>query len=124
MLLYLFGAAAIIVATIFISKTARENGRSGLFWALVTLAVGFGSQIVLPVIGTVVVAVVYLALGTSQRDLSDKIEAPAEMVFYVLWLLSFVFLFLVLRFVANNPVDAIGSNNVPPPPNFDSTIDQ
>ena len=116
MLLYLFGAAGIIVATIFISKTARENGRSGLLWALVALAVGFGSQVVLPVVGAIIIAIVYLAMGTSQQALQDKIEAPAEMVFYVLWLLSFAFLFLVLRFVANNPVDAVESTNTPPPP--------
>jgi MFS family permease len=116
MLLYLFGAAATIVATIFISKTARENGRSGLLWALVALAVGFGSQIVLPIIGTIVIAIVYLATGTSQLELPDKIEAPAQMAFYVLWLLSFVFLFLVLKFVANHPADAMESGDAPPPP--------
>jgi len=118
MLLYLFGAAATIVATVFISKTARENGRSGVIWALIALAVGFGSQIVLPIVGGMAVAVIYLLAGTSQRDLSTKIEGPATILFYGLWLLSFVFLFLVLRFVANAPVASVEQDEVPPPPKF------
>ena len=119
MLLYLFGAAATIVATIFISKTAREGGRSGVLWALIALAVGFGTQIVLPVIATIVIAIVYLAAGTSQIELTNKIEDPAQMAFYVLWLLSFVFLFLVLKFVAN-PIEEKSESldGPPPPPNF------
>jgi MFS family permease len=115
-LLYLFGAAATIVATIFISRTARENGRNGVLWAFIALAVGFGSQIVLPIIATIVIAIVYLATGTSQLELTEKIEDPAQMSFYVLWLLSFVFLFLVLRFVANPIPDKSERIDGPPPP--------
>jgi hypothetical protein len=118
MLLYLFGAAATIVATIFIFRTARENGRSGALWALIALTVGFGSQIVLPIVGGIIIAILYLATGTSPPDLAEKTEAAATMLFYIFWLLSFVFLFLVLRYVADAPEPPVESNEVPPPPTF------
>ena len=122
MLLYLFGAAAVIVATIFISRTARENGRSGLVWALMALAVGFGCQIVRPIVGGIVIAIIYLLTGTPQLRLAKEIDGPATILFYASWLLSFVFLFLVLRFVANHPIErsdiGVDPVAVPPPPTF------
>jgi len=122
MLLYLFGAAAVIVATIFIFKTARENGRSGVIWALVSLVVGFGCQIVVPIAGGIAIAIIYLMTGTPQVKLAREIDGPASILFYVSWLLSFVFLFLVLRFIANHPnekADSVANSViVPPPPSF------
>ena len=122
MLLYLFGAAAIVVATIFISKTARENGRNGWVWALIAITVGFGCQIVLPIVGGIVIAIIYLLTGTPQFKLAQAIDGPETILFYACWLLSFVFLFLVLRFVANHAIETVDASAdpvvVPPPPSF------
>jgi hypothetical protein len=119
MLFYLFGAAITIVATVFISKTARENRRSGILWALIGLTVGFGCQIVLPIVGAIIIALIYLAAGTSQMELPNKIGGAAEILFYLLWALSFVFLFLVLKFVANPTAGSLETNELPPPPPTD-----
>jgi MFS family permease len=116
MLFYLFGAAITIVATVFISKTARENRRSGILWALISLTVGFGCQIVLPIVGAIIIAAIYLATGTSQMELPNKIGGAAELLFYLLWVLSFVLLFLVLKFVANPTAASLAANEMPPPP--------
>src|SRR5262245_52340419 len=122
MLLYLFGAAATLVATYFIFRTANENGRSGVLWALVGLAAGFGFQIVMPVIVAIVLGIGFILSGTPQSQIAEKLDCPSTLAFYVCWVLSFVMLFLVLKFVANqrefDSLSDVNSGEVPPPPTF------
>ncbi len=49
-MLTILGFVAVIVATFHIYKTARDTNRNAVVWALATLAVGFGFQLVVPLL--------------------------------------------------------------------------
>jgi len=93
MLFFLIGTVATIVATYFTFKTANENGRRGVLWALVSLAVGFGLQLIGPFFLAMVIAVVYLIAGTTRDQLAQEIDGLATIGYFVCWLLNFDGLF-------------------------------
>jgi hypothetical protein len=125
MLLFLFGTVAVVVATYFTFKTANENGRSGVLWALISLSVGLGLQLVAPVIVAFALALVFIISGTSQNELAEKIDGLATVGYYVCWILSFVSLFLVIKHVSKLPESDDGTPaefEPPPPPTFGNSI--
>jgi len=112
-MLTIIGLIFVIVATFFTYKTAKTNGRTGL-WALATFGIGIALQIVLPVLVGIIVAVYYVAMGLPTEDLSRSIEGAALSLGFVALILSFVGMFLVLRHVIqplDEPLDLL-----PPPP--------
>ena len=121
MLLTLFGAVATFVAAYFTFKTANENGRKGWLWTLISLFVGFGLQIFAPFVLAVVLAIFFIITGTPQHEVPSRIDSLATVLFYTCWALSFVGLFLVIKFVAKIPEydeRELEMLQPPPPPNF------
>lgn len=109
---------SVFVAAYFAYKTANDTGRSGPLWALATLGVGLGLQIVVPTLMGVVLAVIYMALGTPVDQLQDAITGPASVIGLVALVLSFVGIWLILKHVSKLPEET-ASESVPPPPRFD-----
>lgn len=109
----------VFAAAFFAYKTATGNGRSGPLWALATLGVGLGFQIVMPVVVGIILAVVYMSMGTPPERLQEEITGPATIIGIVGLLLSFVGIWLILRQVSKLPADE-PMTNLPPPPVFDS----
>ena len=108
---------AVFVAAYFAYKTATDNGRSGPLWALATIGVGFGFQIVIPILIGIILGIVYVMTGTPVDQLQEKITGPATIVGFVMLFLSFVGIWLILKHVAKLPEDA-PVERVPPPPTF------
>lgn len=101
----------------FAFKTAKDNGRNGPLWALAALGIGFGFQIVIPVLVGVILALIYMAMGTSVDQLEEQITTPATILGFACLFLSFIGIWLVLRHVAKLPEDE-PVNILPPPPTF------
>ena len=68
---------AVFVAAYYVAKTAKDTGRNVVLWALLTLGVGLGFQLVIPVVVTLIVAIVLLATGTPQNLEPYKCEGWA-----------------------------------------------
>jgi uncharacterized membrane protein len=127
MILIILGLVAVIVATYLVYKTARDNERNGVGWAFLTVGVGLGAQWVLPIIATMILAVYYaMSPPTSQnpygaRQQMEELESFA-FIFSILGLvISFIGLWLIMRFVSRIPEERPGSSAPPPPPpNFTS----
>jgi hypothetical protein len=109
---------AVIVAAYFAYKTANDNGRSGPLWALATIGIGFGLQIVVPILIGIILGVIYVMMGTPVDQLQEQISGPATIIGFISIFLSFVGIWLVLRHVAKLPEDP-PVERVPPPPTFD-----
>jgi hypothetical protein len=107
---------AIVVFTIQVYKTANGTGRNGALWALLTAVVGFGLQIVIPIVAAIVLAVVYLASGSSPEALESEITAPTTIISIVGLILSIVGMVLISKHVSKVPDDPAMSAAVPPPP--------
>lgn len=103
MLFQLFGLTIVVVATFFVYKTAKENGRRALAWALANFGIGIGFQIILPIILAAAVVLFLLVSGKPQDRLQDAMEGPAWIITFVCLSLSVVAMGLILRFVAKIP---------------------
>ena len=115
MLLFLFGAVAVIVATYFTYKTANEYGRSGV------LSVGFGLQLIAPFVFALILAIVFMISGTARNELAEKVDGLATAGYYLFWALSFIGLFLIIKYVSRIPDDdgdPASGVEPPPPPRF------
>jgi hypothetical protein len=106
MLFQLFGLAIVVVATFFVYKTAKENGRRPLSWALANFGVGIGFQIILPFVLATAVAIFLLLSGESQDKLQDAMMGPGWIIIFVGLSSSIVGMGLILRFVAKIPEGA------------------
>jgi hypothetical protein len=107
---------AVVVFTIQVYRTASGIGRNAFLWAGLTAAVGFGFQIVIPVIVSVVLAVVYVASGTPPEELEGALLGPASIIGIVCLILSFVGMVLIAKHVGTVPSDPVGREKPPPPP--------
>lgn len=116
-MLGVIGLVAVIVGAYFAYKTANDNGRSGPLWAFITIAIGLGFQLVIPVLIGMVIGIVYVASGTPVDELQDKITGPTLVIGIIAIVSSFVGIGLVLRHVSKLPEDD-PAENLPPPPTF------
>lgn len=117
-MLGIIALVAVFIAAYFAYKTAAGNGRSGPLWALATLAVGLGFQIVIPIMIGIVLALVYMAMGTPADELQQEMSGVAGIIGIVSLVFSFIGIWLVLRHVAKLPDDP-PVEKLPSPPVFD-----
>lgn len=112
----IFGLIAIVVFTIQVYKTANGTGRNGALWALLTAAVGFGFQLVIPFVFGMIIAIVYLVGGSSPETLESDINMPATLVGIAGLVISVVGMVLISKHVSKVPDDPPMSASTPPPP--------
>jgi hypothetical protein len=117
----ILGFIAVFIVAYFAYKTANGTGRNGVLWALAALGVGFGFQIVLPIVIGIVMAFAYMAMGTPVDRIPEQITGPATIIGFVMLFLSFVGLWLILRHVSKFPEDPPAANAPPPPPTFEGS---
>ncbi len=118
MILQLLGFIAIIVFTVFIGKTAKENGRNAVLWAAACIGIGLGTQFVVPFLIVIVITIVLVATGTRPDQVEAAIGWWAFGISALCITLSLIGMFLVLRHVAQLLEDQDGGDAPPPPPTF------
>lgn len=109
---------AIFVFTFQVYKTASGMGRNAALWALLTAAVGFGFQVVIPMLFGIVIAVVYIASGTPPELIESEILGPVSIVSIVCLIASIVGMVLIAKHVGKVVDDPVGTAAPPPPPTF------
>ena len=108
---------AVFVATYFIAKTANETGRSGILWGLLTLSVGLGFQLIIPICIGILVGIVLMATGTPPDQIESAFSGWWTMLLGIgTIVLSFVGIGLIMKQVSKIPEDALMSPVAPPPP--------
>lgn len=116
-MLSILGLIAVFIATYYVYKTAKDTRRNAAVWALLTFAVGFGLQIVFPVLVLMVIAV---AMTISGKRLNNVDELPWSLDTIIGLsglVISFVGIWLILRRVSTIPDDEI-VDTPPKPPTF------
>lgn len=113
-MLTILGLIAVVAMTVQVYKTARDTNRNAVVWALMTLAVGLGFQLVVPLLIGIVIGVVMMASGSSQAEIQTAILPAAAIVGIVCLVLSFAGMWLIARQVSKIPEDAAP----PAPPTF------
>jgi hypothetical protein len=119
--LNVLGLAVIIVASILVYKTARDNGRNGVLWTFLLVALGLTMQYVVPTVATFAIAFYYMFTATRmpQSMMIEEIEWYAWIFTFTGLALSFFCIWAIMRYVSRLPEDEpAGSAPPPPPPNF------
>ena len=122
----MLGIAAFIVIFVMTYnayKTAKDYERNAVVWPLVVFAVGFGLQIVIPVIVGIFIGIVMIVNGTPPDQLEDAMSGYAILLNLGFIVLSVVAMFMILRYIATFPEDDVSAADAspPPPPKFDGS---
>jgi amino acid transporter len=92
-MLNIIGFVILIVVTIFAYKTAKDYERNAIVWALVTFAVGFSLQIVVPIVIVMVMVIYMIANGSTPEQLQEDIpDVTISMIFLVISIVACVFI--------------------------------
>lgn len=115
-MLSILGLVVIFVATYYVYKTAKDYDRNALLWAAGTFCVGFGLQIVLPLVIAIVLGIVLVARGmTDPAEMQKRIEGPAQFIGIFGIILSFVGMWAILKLVSRGELK-VSANNGPSGP--------
>ena len=115
-MLFIGGIIAIVVFTIQVFKTAKGTGRNAGLWAALTAAIGIGFQFFVPLILGIIIAVYYLATGSSPETLERDVQMPATVIGVISIIVSIIGMVLVSKHVSKVVDVPVGSREVPPPP--------
>lgn len=120
MVLPLLGLIVIVIFTIFVARTAGENGRNGLLWGGACAFVGFALQWIIPITFWLAVGIVLTVSGMPQVEVMRFADDWALLVTVVFFALSLASMFLILRKAAEIPEDnEVQTDEIPPPPSFE-----
>ena len=122
MIFTLLGLVLIVVMSVFTYRTAKENGRRAGLWLLATIGIGVGLQYIFPMVIGTVIAIAYIASGSSQNQMAQGLEGWAWILAIASVVLSAAGMFLVIRHVSQIP-DPV-ADEPPPPPRFDQDEQQ
>jgi len=114
-MLSVLGFIAVIISTYYVYKTAKDNGRNAIVWALITFGVGVGIQIIIPVLIGFGIGLIMAASGSSIPEIQQSVQSVAIVISLVCLVLSFIGIALIMRYVARIPEEG---SFVPPPPDF------
>ena len=95
----MLGFAAIIICIVLAFKTARDYGRNPFLWAFITFCVGFGFQLVLPLVIGIVLGAIWVIGGTSANEIQSKIEGLSFFIGIGTTILSIIAMLLILKFL-------------------------
>lgn len=122
-MLSLLGIIAIVIFAIHTFRTANSNGRNGGLWAFLSVAVGIALQWVVPLVASMVIAILYIASGSNIDTIEQDIMWPAVVTSFAGLGLSFFGMWLVLRHVSQIPdEEPVSSSGPPPPPVFGESL--
>jgi len=117
-MLSILGLIAVFIATYYIYKTAKDTNRNAVGWALLTFTVGFGFQMIFPVIIGLVLTIVLTISGSSMTEIQIPVQTTTIIASVVGLIFSFIGIWLIMRRVSRIPEDEIFVDP-PSPPNFD-----
>ena len=116
-MLSIFGIIIIIVVAVFVYRTAKQYDRNAIGWTLITLGVGFGIQLIIPLFIGIVIGVVMIARGSTPEEMQASLNVPAQFIGIVFIVLSIVAVLLILRHVAQIPEEDSFTQPPLPPEN-------
>lgn len=118
--LNILGLVVIIVATYLVYKTASGNGRNGVLWAFLVVALGVTLQFIVPTIATVIMVYTIISSSSSMPEymMMDEINWYAWMFTIGGLALSLISIWAIMRYVSRLPEDDPVTNAPPPPPDF------
>jgi hypothetical protein len=85
-------------------------------WVFIVLGVGFGLQIVIPMIIVIIIGVIMIVNGSTPEQMQEAINGYTVFLNLIFIVLSFVGIFLILGYLSSIPDKNISTSILPPPP--------
>ena len=106
----------IFIATYYAYKTANDYDRNPFLWAGLVFAVGFGLQVVIPILLVLSIGIYQVASGADPESIEQSLDGIATIITIVSVVLSVVGMVLILKHLGTIPDDYLENDNTPPPP--------
>lgn len=117
-MLSILGFIAVFIAAYYIYKTAKDTNRNAVGWALLTLAVGFGFQIVFPFFIYMFIAIAMTVSGKRLNNV-DELPFATNLIITIIGLAaSLIGIWLIMRRVSTIPDEEVFDAPPPPPSNL------
>jgi len=110
--------AAIFIFTYQAYKAANEYGRNAPLWAGLMFCVGFGLQVVFPLLVGIIVGLVLAMGGASAAEIQTVLNGYGLVLTLLFVVSSIVGMYLILRYLGTVPEDDIDNTTPPPPSDF------
>lgn len=117
-MLSLLRLIVVIVAAVYVYRTAKQYERNAVAWTLTTLGAGLGLQLILPLFIGIVIGIIMVAGGSSHDEIQAAIYLPALIISVVCIVLSVAAVLLILRHVAKIPEEKTFTPPPSPPETF------
>jgi chromate transport protein ChrA len=117
-MLSILGFIAVFIATYYVYKTAKDTNRNAAGWALLTLAIEFGSQIIFPAIVVIIIATAMAISGKPLNNIDQLPWSVGTIIGLSGLVVSFVGIWLIMRRVSILPDDVNYAPAPPSPPTF------
>ncbi len=111
--------AAIFIFTYKAYKAANEYGRNAPLWAGLVFCVGFGFQIVVPLLIGIIAGLVLAMGGADAAEIQTVLNSYGLILTLFVMVASIVGMYLILRYLGTVPEDDDDIPTPPPPSDFD-----
>jgi predicted histidine transporter YuiF (NhaC family) len=117
--LTIIGLAAIIIFSIQVYRSARDNGRNAPLLAFINIAVGLAAQWLLPFMAMVAIVIFRLAGDYSIETFDSDMAGYALLLSFVGFVVSIVGMLQILKKASKIVEQSFDvSDGPPPPPDF------
>ena len=113
-MLTILGLVLVVVATILIYRTAKQNGHNAILWTTISALVGLALQIIVPIVAGIIIATVGVSAGKSLAQIQEEMLGPGLIIGIICLILNFVVVVLIMKKVALVAEEKPGT--LPPPP--------
>jgi cytochrome c biogenesis protein CcdA len=116
-MLTILGLIVIVLATFYIYRLAKKNGRNAVTWAAITVTVGGNIQILIPFLLVMIIFFVLTFAGNSVNKTERLLKTPIIIIDTICLIFTIISLLLIMRFVAKTSEEK--TFTIPPsPPEF------
>ena len=109
----LIGVLLVVLSTIFIYRTAKQNGHNVGLWTTVSILAGIALEFVIPLAAGVIMAIVLRSSGKSATQIQDDILTPVIILSVVCLILNLVVVVLIMKKISLVTDEKLAE---PPPP--------
>lgn len=117
-MLTILGLVLVVVSTILIYRSAKQNGHNAILWTAISALAGVGLQLIIPIIAGIIIAAFGISAGKSLAQIQDEMIGPGIVIGIICLILNIVVVILIIKKISLIAEEKPVTPPPPPPPNF------
>jgi hypothetical protein len=118
--LTIIGIVLVVVSTILIYRSAKQNGHNAVKWTVISAVAGVALELVIPIIVGIIIASMWVRQGKSMNQIQNDILVPGLIIGIACLVLNIVVVALIMKKVSTVVDQAPVAP--PPPTDFDVAV--